>query len=93
MILVPFVIILLSVAFFYLFVCVDEKGAGCLAKAKIFFWRSFPTFLKAVGTRICGARFVRAIERLSRYVCYEPNPLVQILYFVCAGGGFYVYVT
>ena len=33
------------------------------------------------------------IERLIRYVCWEPNPIVQIIYFVCAFGGFYIYVT
>ena len=88
-----YVFILLSVSFLYLFVCVDERQNGCLAKTKIFFWKTIPDAMKAVGRKICGERFVWAIERFSRYVCYEPNPLVQLIYFGCAFGGFYVYVV
>ena len=36
---------------------------------------------------------MRLIERTAHYICNEPNPLVQIMYFICAFGGFYVYVT
>jgi len=46
-----------------------------------------------VGRKICGERFVYAIDRVARYICFEPNPLVQLMYFLCAFGGFYIYVT
>ena len=88
-----YLFILCSVAFFYLFVCVDERGKGCLPKTKIFFWIQLPNALKFVGRKTCGDRFVKLIERLAHYICHEPNPFVQIIYFVCAFGGFYVYVT
>ena len=88
-----YVFILLSVAFLYIFVCVDEHGEGCMAKLKIFFWKTLPAFMLKAAGRICGQRFVWMIERISHYICYEPNPFVQIIYFVCAFGGFYVYVT
>lgn len=64
-----------------------------MAKMKVFFWKTMPDFLKKVASKICGQRFVRVIERIAHYICYEPNPFVQIIYFVCAFGGFYVYVT
>ena len=76
MIFTGYVFILLSVAFLYLFVCVDERGGGCLAKTKIVFWVKLPEMLKALARTICGERFVWLIERMARYVCHEPNPLV-----------------
>lgn len=85
--------ILVSVGFLYLFVCVDGEGSGVLATAKRFFWSWIPNVTKAFASKICGERFVRGVERVAKYVCYEPNPIVQVLYFICAFGGFYVYVT
>lgn len=32
------------------------------------------------------------MERFANYLCHQANPLVQVVYFFCAGGGFYVYV-
>ena len=87
-----FVIVLVSVAFLYLFVCVDSYGTGPLAKIKGFLFETLPEGLRAGGRKICGERFVNFIDRSARYVCFEPNPLVQIVYFLCAFGGFYVYV-
>ena len=87
-----YVSILLSVAFLYCFVCVDERGTGVLAKMKVFFWVMVPNFLKKTAARLCGHRFVRIIERIAHYICNEPNPLVQLIYFVCAFGGYYVFV-
>ena len=86
------IFILLSVSFLYLFVCVDERGTGCCAKMKIFFWQTLPDTLKAIARKICGDKFVWLIDRTAHYICYENNPFVQIIYFACAFGGFYVYV-
>ena len=85
--------ILLSVAFLYLFICVDDEGSGPLSIAKRFFWKTVPKALKWLATKTCGKRFVWIIERIFRYICYEPNPIVQIVYFICAFGGFYIYIT
>ena len=87
-----FAIILVTVAFFYLFVCVDSYGKGALPKIKRFLFETLPNTLRAIGTKICGKRAVKCVDGTARYICYEPNPLVQIVYFVCAFGGFYVYV-
>lgn len=84
---------LLSIAFFYLFVCVNERATGCLPRVKIFLWQTFPDVLKKFARKTCGERFVKLIERLAIYICHSRNPFVQIIYFVCAFGGFYVYVT
>ena len=83
---------LITIAFFYLFVCVDSYGTGPLPKIKRFLFETFPEGLRACGRKICGERFVNFLDASARYVCFEPNPLVQIVYFVCAFGGFYVYV-
>ena len=32
------------------------------------------------------------IDRIISYVCFEANPIVQLVYFACAFGGFYIYV-
>lgn len=93
MLFLGYAVSLISIAFFYLFVCVDERGNGCLAKTKVFFWQTIPNTLRQIARKICGEGFVRLIERLINYVCNERNPFVQILYFICAFGGFYVYVT
>ena len=76
MIFLGYVLVLFTVAFLYLFVCVDERGGGVLAKAKIFFWIKMPEMLKDIARKCCGERFVWLIERVARYVCHEPNPLV-----------------
>ena len=93
MIFFTYAVILLAVAFLYLFACVDAEGDGIMSIMKVFFWARLPNTLKSIASRLCGRRFVWFIERIFRYICYEPNPLVQIVYFVCAFGGFYVYVT
>lgn len=64
-----------------------------MAKMRNFFWDSLPNFLRSIAKKICGDCFVKAIDRTARYICYEPNPLVQIAYLVFAIGGFYIYVT
>ena len=87
-----FAFILISVSFFYLFVCVDSYGTGPLPKIKRLLFESFPNTLRAIGAKICGERFVNFVDGSARYICFEPNPLVQIVYFVCAFGGFYIYV-
>ena len=90
---IGFIITLLSIAFLYLFVCVDSSGDGYLAKTKVLLYETLPSLLKKGTTRVCGERFVWLIERIVRYVVHEPNPLVQIVYCVCAFGGFYVFAT
>ena len=67
---------LLIVSFLYLFACVDPNGNGILAKMRNFFWDSLPNFLRTVARKICGECFVNGIDRVARYICYEPNPLV-----------------
>jgi palmitoyltransferase len=52
----------------------------------------FPKCLRDGGRKICGDRAVGIVERMISYVCFEANPIVQIVYFACAGGGFYIYV-
>ena len=45
---------LLTVAFLYLFVCVDSNGKGYLGKAKRFFWVTCPGFLLSIVEKVCG---------------------------------------
>merc|ERR1711971_623050 len=87
-----FAVVLITVSFFYLFVCVDSYGKGPLAKMKRFLFETLPEGLRTCGRKTCGERTVNAIDALARYICFEPNPLVQVVYFICAFGGFYVYV-
>ena len=87
-----FALILISVSFFYLFVCVDSYGTGTLSAIKRVLFEKFPNCLRAVGKMTCGERCVKFVEASAYWVCFEPNPLVQVVYFVCAFGGFYVYV-
>ena len=85
--------VLVTVSFFYLFVCVNEHADTCLARTKVVVTVKFPNALRSGAEKLCGKCFVRAIDRTAHYVCHERNPIVQIMYFACAGGGFYVYVT
>ena len=85
--------ILITVAFFYLFVCVNEHGDGRLARTKIFFTVTVPEMTLNLTEKIFGKCCVRGIKRTAHYICNERNPIVQVMYFTCAGGGFYVYVT
>ena len=84
---------LVIVSFFYLFVCVNEHGDGCMAKTKVLVTVKFPDKLRAGAEKICGKCFVNAIDRTVHYICNERNPIVQCMYFFCDFGGFYVYVT
>ena len=49
-----FGIVLVTVAFFYLFVCVDSYGKGVLPKIKRMLFEDLPNTLRAIGTKICG---------------------------------------
>jgi hypothetical protein len=42
---------------------------------------------------VCGERVVAWIDSVWDYVLYKPNPIVIIVYLLCAVGGFYVYVV
>lgn len=87
------IFLLVLVSFIYLFVCVDSHGGGIMAKIKNFLFNTAPEGLKRGGRKVCGDRFVSAIEGLITYVCFTANPIVQILYLVLAFGGFYCYVS
>lgn len=87
-----FATVLVSVSFLYLFVCVDDHAGGPLVAMKVFFFRTLPDCLRAVGRKTCGERFVNLIETFAHYLCFESNPLVQLLYLALAFGGFYLYV-
>ena len=50
--------ILLMISFFYLFVCVNEHGTGCLPKTKILLWRTLPNVMRGYGRRTCGEKFI-----------------------------------
>ena len=88
-----YVVVLFLVAFLYVFVCVDGNKEGILAQTKRFLWVKCPRAITDFVSKVCGDRLVYLIKRMTHYVCNEPNPIVQVLYFICAGGGFYVYVT
>jgi hypothetical protein len=83
---------LLFIAFLYLFVCVDPHEAGCLSSVKRFLWETLPNALRKLGSKVCGDRFVKAVDSFFEYVFFKPNPIVQIIYLFCAVGGFYLYV-
>jgi hypothetical protein len=46
--------VLITVSFFYLFVCVDSHGKGCLAKTKYFLFTQFPDGLRWIGRKTFG---------------------------------------
>ena len=84
--------LMLVVSFFYLFVCVDINGTGILGGMKRFLFIKLPDGLRWLGRKTLGDVFVKMVEAFAHYLCYKANPLVQIIYVACAGGGFYIYV-
>ena len=68
--------LLVTISFFYLFVCVNEHGDGFLARSKVLVTKKFPDKLREIAAKICGQRFVNLIDRTAHYICFEPNPLV-----------------
>ena len=89
---VSFGIVLVVVSFFYLLVCIDDRNAGCLSTLKKIMTTHLPNAIRAGGKRICGERAVGLVDRIINYICFEANPIVQLIYFACAFGGFYIYV-
>ena len=87
-----FIVILVVVAFYYLFLCVDGNKPGILATIKRFLFDAIPTALAKFGRATCGNFFVDFIEKIAHYVCFETNPIVMIIYLVLAIAGFYIYV-
>ena len=71
-----FIVIILIVAFFYLFVCVDGNKKGPLAAMKRILFETLTFALVKVGRMTCGDRFVKAVEKIMHYICFEPNPIV-----------------
>ena len=71
-----YVFILTFIAFLYCFTCVDESGSDVKSQMKRIIFNKIPTALKSMTTRICGRYFVWVIERVIKYICYEPNPIV-----------------
>lgn len=43
--------------------------------------------------KVCGAWAADKAGALLHWLVFKPNPVVQIIYLILAGGGFYVYVT
>ena len=84
--------ILVVVAFFYLLVCVDDHNAGCLSTIKRLATKALPDAMRNFGKKVCGDRAVGVVDRIISYICFEANPIVQLVYFACAFGGFYIYV-
>ena len=84
--------ILTIVSFLYLCVCVDGNSGSPLAILKNFMFDTLPARLKAFGHKTCGERFVSVVLGVVDYIFYKRNPLVQIVYLLCAVGGFAVYV-
>ena len=82
---------LVFISVLYLFVCVDSHEAGCLSTVKRFLWETVPSYLRRVGRKVCGDRFVKAIDSTFQYIFFKPNPIVQIIYLFCAVGGFVLY--
>lgn len=41
---------------------------------------------------MCGAWLVDSIDAVADYLCYQANPIVQVIYLVCAVGGYATYV-
>ena len=77
---------------FYILICSDKHEAGFLSDIRKFFLETLPTFLRKVLAKVCGERIVKRLEDVYVYVVYKPNPIVQIVYALCAGGGFFIYV-
>ena len=71
-----YVFILTVVAFLYCFTCVDESGSDAKSQIKRLIFNKIPKALKSITTRIFGRHFVWAIERIFKYICFEPNPIV-----------------
>ena len=86
------ILLLLTVSFFYLFVCVDPHSNTLLSQGRRLFFEQTPLLLRTNGRRYLGHRFVDAIEHLIQYLCFSTNPLVQVLYLLLAVGGFYIYI-
>lgn len=66
--LVTWGIILFSVSFFYLFVCVNEYSNTCLGATKrvLFYW--LPANIKIGVTKVCGDRVVKIADRIQNYL-------------------------
>lgn len=79
---------LILISFMYLLVCVDGNKKGCLASCKRFVFRKIPAYLESKGDNCC----LRGGKWVVKIFCYRRNPIIQVLYFVLAVGGFYIYV-
>lgn len=84
--------LLFVITVLYLFVCVDGNSGGYLAKTKGFLFVAMPNMLRAFGRRVFGNWLVDRIDAFANYLCYQTNPVVQVIYLVCAVGGFTTYV-
>jgi|MDSX01.1.fsa_nt_gb hypothetical protein len=72
-----------------LIACVDPEGDGWHNKLAGLV-SGFPEHVvwPAIG-QLCGKRAEERVAKLTRWLCAEPNPVLQILYltFVCGGYG------
>ena len=49
--------------------------------------------LDRVGRKILGNYLTNHLSQLIYWLAFKPNPVIQILYGIIAGGGYYVYVS
>ena len=87
-----FGVALVVISVLYILVCIDERQKTILGRTKMFVWYSLPDLIKKGARKVCGNTIVTLIERLINYIINENNPLVQIVYFIIAVGGYYLYV-
>jgi len=91
--------ILLSVGYFALLVgivvvcfVVDPDSNSILGKLAYLCTISLPQSAKNAISRLPGgAKFVSLLETTANYVCYKPNPILQILYLLLVIGGFVIF--
>jgi hypothetical protein len=88
-----FVWVLVIVSVFYFLVCADKHEAGFLSVLRRFFLETIPGFMRRIAVKIVGERIMQWFESVWDWMLYKPNPIVQIIYLLCAVGGFYTYVN
>lgn len=78
-------------SFFFILVCVDPNGTGCLSKLSRFFYYTIPDQLRNIGTRLLGADRIEKLAYYGMYVFRKPNPVFQILYLSLSLGGYTIF--
>lgn len=68
--------VLSMISFVYLFIFVNKDGKGKRAAVKRFLYDGIPNAFKSCLRMTCGERAVWALERFTKYLCFEANPLI-----------------